>query len=99
MTFENIEDGGILFDKILKVLLKTFPTIYHTFDQKFKTDFNDIEEGDIFLWKFLKRTLQYLFQRHITLRVFFHTIYFLLINLIKIKTIITLMYLISLFLI
>ena len=31
--------------------------------------------------------------------VFFHTIYFLLINLIKIKTIITLMYLISLFLI
>ena len=30
MTFENIEDGGILFDKILKVLLKTFPTIYYT---------------------------------------------------------------------
>ena len=38
MTFENIEDGGILFDKILKVLLKTFPTIYHTFDQKFKSE-------------------------------------------------------------
>ena len=54
MTFENIEDGGILFDKILKVLLKTFPTIYHTFDQKFKTDFNDIEEGDIFYENFLK---------------------------------------------
>ena len=51
MTFEYIEDGGILFDKILKVLLKTFPTIYHTFDQKFKTDFNDIEEGDIFFMK------------------------------------------------
>ena len=30
MTFEYIEDGGILFDKILKVLLKTFPTTYHT---------------------------------------------------------------------
>ena len=54
MTFENIEDGGILFDKILKVLLKTFPTIYHTFDQKFKTDLNDIEEGDIFYENFLK---------------------------------------------
>ena len=99
MTFENIEDGGILFDKILKVLLKTFPTIYHTFDQKFKSDFNDIEEGDIFFYeKFLKRTFQYLFQRYITLRVFSHYL-LLLINLFKIKTIITLMYLISLFLI
>ena len=75
MTFEYIEDGGILFDKILKVLLKTFPTIYHTFDQKFKTDLNDIEEGDIFYEKFLKSTFQYLF-KDISHCVFFHTIYF-----------------------
>ena len=51
-----------------------------------------------FYEKFLKRTFQYLFQRYITLRVFSHYL-LLLINLFKIKTIITLMYLISLFLI
>ena len=28
--FNDIEDGDSLFDEILKVLLKTFATIYHT---------------------------------------------------------------------
>ena len=80
MTFENIEDGGILFDKILKVLLKTFPTIYHTFDQKFKTDLNDIEEGDIFFMKNFLKGLFNTFFKDILHYVFFFSHYLFFAN-------------------